>query len=219
MAYEVRFREEAILLRMKGFSLNEIVDKIKISKGTASAWLENIKLDSKALKRLKERKIIGQYKTIQTKKRKKEELLNGLEVETVNKLRAICFNKEIYQLLSSVLFWCEGSKGNLTKVVFTNSDPNMVRFFLGCLRRGFEVKEEKFRIVVHLHSYHNEKTQIEFWSETTRIPISQFTKSFKKKNGGKRIRKDYQGCVSIRYYDARLAKELWVYYNELRKFI
>lgn len=219
MAYTVQLREKAVLLRIKGFSLNEIVDKLRISKGTASAWLKDIELGSKAIERLKERKIIGQYKTVQIKKRKKGELLRGLEVETVKKLRAICFNKEIYQLLSSILFWCEGSKGNLTKVGFTNSDPNMVRFFLKCLRKGFEIKEEKFRIVVHLHSYHNEKTQIEFWSKVTGIPTNKFTKSFKKKNSGKRRRKDYQGCISIRYYDAKLAKELWTYYNGLQRFI
>ena len=219
MAYDRQIKEKAVQLRRKGFSLNEVVRALMISKSTASYWLEDIELGSRAIKRLEKRKIIGQYKTVQIKKIKRVKLFKRLGTEAVKKIELINFDKKIYQLLASVLFWCEGTKGRLARVGFTNSDPKMVEFFFKCLRKGFEIKEEKFRIVVHLHSYHNEKTQIEFWSRVTGVPKSNFTKSFKKKNSGKRIRKDYQGCVSLRYYDARLAKKLWVYYNELQKLI
>ncbi len=219
MTYLLKIKENAIKLRTRGLSLNEIVDRLKISKGTASVWLANIELSSKATKRLEKRQIIGQYKTLLIKKRKRKELFKRLETEAVGKLKEVCFCGVIYQLLAAILFWCEGSKGNLTKVGFTNSDPVMARLFLKCLRKGFKIKEEKFRIVVHLHSYHDEETQIKFWSRVTNIPVNQFSKSFQKKNSGKRVRNNYQGCISIRYYDAMVAKQLWGYCRGLQLFL
>ena len=219
MSYSINVKDRAIGLRKKGYSLNEISKKLTISKSTASLWLNSILLDNKAKKRLKDRQIIGQYKTLLIKKKKRDELFINLGVEAIKKVKEINFSIETYQLLASILYWCEGSKGNLTKVGFTNSDPAMVRLFLKCLRKGFDLSEEKFRVVIHLHSYHNEKTQLEFWSKVTNIPINQFSKSYQKHNSGKRIRNNYQGCVSIRYYNAKLAKELWSFYQGLQKYL
>jgi len=51
---EDRF-QEAKALRIEGYSLNEILAKISISKGTASWWLRDVKLSNKALKIIQER--------------------------------------------------------------------------------------------------------------------------------------------------------------------
>jgi len=43
--------------------------------------------------------------------------------------------------------------------------------------------------------------------------LSQFQKSFQKQNSGKRKHEDYQGCIAVTYYDAKIAKELEAIYN------
>ncbi|NQU83696.1 MAG: hypothetical protein HQ536_03210, partial [Parcubacteria group bacterium] len=73
MAYPLKIKEKAIKLRKKGYSLKEISEKLKIAKGTASIWLNDVKLSQKAQERLQKREILGQYKShlIRRKKRRK----------------------------------------------------------------------------------------------------------------------------------------------------
>ena len=88
-----------------------------------------------------------------------------------------------------------------------------VQYFI---EKGFVIDEGKFRALIHLHDYHGEEKQINFWSKITRIPRKQFFKSYRKPNTGKRIKKDYPGCLAISYYDAKVAKQLWAYYKEIQ---
>ncbi len=128
-------------------------------------------------------------------------------------IKEILKNQSATRLICAILFWCEGSK-TTTQVKFTNSDPEMIKYYLRLLRIGFSVDESKFRALVHLHEYHDEKTQIDFWSKLTNIPKTQFHRSYRKPNTQKRIRENYPGCICITYFDARLAKRLWAYYKE-----
>ena len=66
---------------------------------------------------------------------------------------------------------------------------------------------------MHLHSYHNEETQKNFWANLTKIPKTQFNKTFLKLNTKKRIRENYPGYATIYYYDNKLAKELTSIYE------
>ena len=115
------------------------------------------------------------------------------------------------------MWWCEGNK-NSSFLRFTSSDVTLIKNYLSLLREGFTLDESKFRVLVHLHAYHNNDIQKKFWSKITRIPLSQFNKSFQKVNTGKRTRKDYPGCIALTYYDVRIAKELEALYNEFTKF-
>ena len=83
------------------------------------------------------------------------------------------------------------------------------------IRRGFALQEKKFRAIVHLHGYHDDQQQKIFWSKIAGIPLSQFSKSYQKQNTGKRKRENYQGCLSIRYNDATLARMLDALYHAI----
>lgn len=122
-------------------------------------------------------------------------------------------NKAFWRLTAALLFWCEGSKRYLNDLRFTNSDPNLICMFLFALRKGFAVDEKRFRILPHLHEYHVEKAQQEFWSNITKIPLDQFTKTYWKPHTAARKRDGYQGCISLRYNDATIAKTLDILYH------
>lgn len=213
MKYQLELREEAKRLRQKGFSLKEIAEKLKIAKSTASVWLRDIILDSKVQKRLKERQLLGQYKTIQIKKAKREKLLSYYKKEALKQISQIKFSRKIYKLLCALLFWCEGGKNTQSHVQFINSEPLLIKTFVSLLRSAFEIDEKKFRVLMHLHEYHNEEKQKKFWSETTGIPETQFTKTYWKPHTKKRERNGYQGCVRVSYYDAHVARQLHSWYN------
>lgn len=216
MAHSIELKESAQKLRKKGFSLKEISEKLKISKSTASTWLAHIKLGTKAQRRLIQRRIIGQYKSQQIKRRKRKKLQSQYRRKTLKELSVIKFSREFYKLTSALLFWCEGAK-NQSCVEFINSDPLMIETFLRLLRFAFELDERKFRILMHLHEYHQEEKQKEFWSKITKIPENQFTKTYWKPHTKKRKRENYPGCIRISYYDAHIARQLYAWYNNFAK--
>jgi hypothetical protein len=63
-----------------------------------------------------------------------------------------------------MLFWAEGSRRR-DAVIFTNSDPAMVSFFLAFLRRGFGVTDEKVAVTCNLFADHVERQRTieQFW--------------------------------------------------------
>lgn len=112
------------------------------------------------------------------------------------------------KLLCAMIYYCEGRKDVRSGINFVNSDPGMIRAFLGLLRKSYKLDEKRLRGCVHVHSYHDIDEQLKFWSETCKIPVQQFIKSFQKPHSGLRKKEGYQGCVSVRYCDVKIAREM-----------
>ncbi len=218
MRLPIEIKERAINLRKRGYSVKEIARECNIAQSTSSLWLRNVPLDKKAQERLEKRKLIGYYRAGNTWKRKriereKEELASAREV-----LKEIKYKKTDLKLYCALLYWCEGSKGDKDSVKFVNSDPTLIHLFLFLFRKSFSVDEKKFRAILHLHDYHDDKKQKKFWSKITGIPESQFYKTYRKPNTKKRIKEGYPGCISTAYYDCSVARELKAIYKEFAKF-
>ena len=210
-------KEKAILLRKHGDSLREISEKLKVSKSTASLWLRDLKLSSSALKTLEEKKQNGRKKGNAKQKQKSLQREKDIHDSVVQYLGATPFSKKQAKGLSALLYGCEGSKNETGRMVFINSDPILISFFLQLFRLAFKVNERKFRVLMHLHPYHNEKKQKKFWSEITGVSSKQFSKAYRKSNGKKNIREGYQGCVSVRYNSGAIQRELAMLYKEMIK--
>lgn len=213
MAYPLPLKRKAEHLRKNGYSLKEIAKKLCIAKGTASKWLRDIALSEKALKRLQGRRRLGQYKAQQTRKKNREKKFRQLKAEKRKDLSGSKIDERILKLCCSLLFWCEGGKYTDSHIAFVNSDPILIQTFVNLLRQSFKLDEKKFRALIHIHEYHSDTKQKKFWSKITKIPIGQFTQSYKKPNTKKRKRKSYPGCVRVSYHDAKVAKELKALYT------
>jgi len=204
----IKIKERAFKLRTDGYSVKEIADKLHIAKSTSSLWVRNIKLNQEAQKRLEARKLLGYYRgglTWQKKRIEAEKQRRILVLKVVNRIKKDSNHLKIY---CALLYWCEGGKNEKDSLRFINSDPALIRTFLTLFRKSFITNHKKFRVLLHLHEYHNEKRQKEFWSSLTKIPKNQFLKSFRKQHTAKRIKENYPGCATIYYYDVRLAREL-----------
>ncbi|NQV13083.1 MAG: hypothetical protein HQ530_02150 [Parcubacteria group bacterium] len=199
---------EALRLRQKGFSLSEIQRKVGISKSTASLWLRDVELSSKAIKRLAERGNLGRVNSGKTRARRRQEFerMCGKKIERL--LDRTQVNDDHLKMFCSLLYWCEGGKDIQEGLVFSNSDPALQKTYLYCLRASFPVKEEKFRVLLQLHEYHSIDRQIKFWSKVMKIPQDQFSQPYIKPHTGKRKRENYPGCVNVKYHDSTLAKEM-----------
>ncbi len=206
----VQGRHKAKILRKKGYSLKEIARELNVAKSSASLWVRDVELSAQAQNRLLQNISKGQFnsaKSNRAKTRAKElSYFEGAQRE-IKSLSSE--NKRIYdKLLCAAMYWCEGAKSASSGVMFVNSDPFLVKKFLELLRASFPLDERKFRVCMHLHSYHSESKQLDFWSEVTHINKAQFIKSYRKPNTGKRIHENYPGCVAIRYHSNDLARQL-----------
>lgn len=204
-------------LRRKGYSFREISEKLKISKSTASLWLRDVELSKIAKNRIFKLGVEGRNKgnTSVRKRISKED--KRIVLDAKKSVDNCVLLQNDLKIVCALLYWCEGGKTEKSQLTFVNSDPELIRYFISTFREAFNVEEGKFRILLHVHKYHNMEKQIEFWSKITGIPKNQFTKPFCKTNTGKRIKKDYQGCVSIRYYGRKVRQEIMFLIKEIAK--
>lgn len=213
----IETKEKAFELRKKGYSIKEIAKKLNIAQSTSSVWVRNIKLNKKAQERLKKRRLLGYYKAglrWQEKKKKEQEEYNLSAIEIIKKVKKDNFHNKLY---CALLYWCEGGKAWDTGVRFVNSDPILIQIFLKLFRNSFDIDEKKFHLLMHLHDYHNEQKQKNFWSSVTGIPKNQFYKTYQKSNTKKRQRENYPGCLAIYYNDYRIAREIKTIYKVFSK--
>jgi hypothetical protein len=76
------------------------------------------------------------------------------------------------------LHWAEGAKSR-HQLQFSNSDPEMHRFFIRFVRSYFDVGDERFRVWCNLFADHAERQHDveQFWLDVLRLPGSCLTKS------------------------------------------
>ena len=206
-------KEQAIALRKQGYSYNEISQKLNVAKSTCSLWFKNIRLEKSAIQRLVDRQNNGRSNGHLTLRQYREERDSYIKQKVEKVVQKAKISPEVGKLLCAALYWAEGEKKRNT-VAFSNSNPAMVKVFISLLRNYFDISEKKLNALLHLHGYHNIEKQKHFWSKVTGIPTKKIA-SYLKPNSGINIRPGYPGCISIRYHDVRLAKEIQFLYNAL----
>lgn len=208
MKRQIEEKLQAIAWREKGYSLNEIVEKVRASKSIISVWVRNTPLSESAKERLLARTRLGPIISAEVKRKKTQQILDNHKINASRQIETVELNVPLIRILCSLIYWCEGSKNHYYGMTFTNSDPRLVKTFLFLLRSGFVLDESRFRPCIHLHTYHNPSKQLNFWSKITKIPKRQFIRPYLKPNTGKRIRKDYPGCISVKYHSTDIARQL-----------
>ncbi|HOZ53518.1 MAG TPA: hypothetical protein PK142_02475 [bacterium] len=209
-------KKQAKILRKKGYSFREISEIFNISKSTASLWCRDEFLDNEAKERIKKLGDVGREKGKISVRRNRVR-----ELELIDKNCLVLKNKKYgiddYKLFLSLLYWGEGGKTN-NYFSFINSDPKMIDTFLYLLRKSFVINEKKFRVRLHLHEYHCKKEMINFWSRITGIEKNSFS-VYNKPHTGINKKPGYKGCISIRYGDSRIFKEVFIIIDRFVKYI
>lgn len=193
-------------LRKKGYSINELSRILIVSKSTISKWVNHIELSSKAKKRIENNYSKGQLASQKTIKEKT--MIKNIEADNsaLDKLRSIKLSSDYTVLICSLIYQCEGNKSIKDSITFTNSDPELIRTFLYLFRNSFVLDENKFKVLMHLHGYHNEIKQKKFWSQVTGISQKQFLKTFNKPSTGIYKKDKYEGCIQVRYHDVKIGR-------------
>lgn len=215
MKHSEKTKNIARTLRKKGCSFSEIANDLGIAKSTASLWTGKIVLTRSAKNRITNLSITGRNNSVRNrhKKAQKDTVIRVKSTHEIIETAKI--NNQTIKIFCSLLYWGEGSK-NDSCVRFTNSDPKMVSTFLSFFRKGFgPLDENKFRCVLQLHEYHTEKIEIDYWSQITKIPKEQFTKSYLKPHTGHILHPNYHGTIGVKYYDNKVLLQITTIYNIL----
>jgi hypothetical protein len=113
-----------------------------------------------------------------------------------------------------MLYWAEGSKGR-NSVQFVNSDPAMVRFFVGFLRANYHVDDDAFRVDCNLFADHVERQRTieEFWLTTLDLPHSCLRKSkvnvYSKYSKKKRTNRLPYGTVRVCVHSTAIVQSIY----------
>lgn len=207
MKQKVNEKLQAIAQRKQGRTVTEIAEYLKVSKSSVSCWVRNIPLSQKAQSRLSRKITAGQLAGTKSIRARTASIEKGHFEFAYKQGSELIYNQNHIRTICALIYWCEGAK-KVDRVDFTNADPQLVQLFLNFFRSAFALDESKFRVCLHLHTYHNTTKQISFWSNVTKISKKQFTKPYQKTNTGVQIRENYQGCASIRYHEADVARQL-----------
>ena len=199
----------AIAIRKEGGSVREISSVLGVAKSSVSLWVRDITLSAASKEIIQKKYSNGQLKAQSARRAQTSEKLRSANKFAEDVITKFTQHTSADQIICAMLYWCEGTKSSSDRdFAFTNSDPDLIVTFLRLLRTSFKIDENKFRVCVHLHDYHDVNKQLQFWSKTTTIPLSQFIKPYSKAHTGKQQKEGYQGCVQIRYHDVRVAREL-----------
>lgn len=202
-------------LRENGLSYKEIMQSISfpIAKSTVSDWCKDIELTCEQKNRLEELFKCGSYRGS----------LLGAKTNQIRRLREVEAIKErarleISELTQSelklaglMLYWAEGNKKY--RVGISNSDPGIIHLMMEWFRKICNISDEKFKIYLNIHSGQDESRIKNFWSDVVGIPLSQFGKSYIKKEGtGYRKNILYKGTIKIEIGDKNLLYKIlgWI---------
>lgn len=208
MNFKWELRELACKLRGEGLSYKEIRKKVPVSKSTISRWCNEIELTLEQKLRLGKKydTSLKGAKAVQGKRRLEVNNIISKAREEVGSLKP-----EELKLMGAVLYWAEGNKSHFAGI--TNSDPGIIKVMMRWFREICKVPESKFKAQLHIHSGQDENMMKRFWSSETGIPLSQFCKSFVKKEGtGHRKNTLYNGTLKINIYDKDLLYKIlgWI---------
>lgn len=207
MGYTGKLEEKLIAqdLRRKGLSYGEILRKVNVSKDTLSRWCKDILLTDEQKTRLIYNKSLGQKKgslvaaenkrSLRIKKTTKIYEDSCKEIGKLNKRDRFIFGLALYA--------GEGNKSD-GKPAFVNANPAYIKFIKEWFEEFCDVKTKDFRGSIWLHEGNNELQAKEYWSEISKIPTTQFHKTYvvKRKDNGRKIRKNIHehGVFTIKFY-------------------
>jgi DNA-binding Lrp family transcriptional regulator len=203
-------KNEARLLRKQGRSYGELIKILNVSRSTLFTWIGGMKRPGYITKRdmqLHMKRI--QKMAVEANRKIREERLSKIINRVRKEVSAFSLsNKGCLKSMLAMLYWAEGSKGR-GALVFANTDPKLSLLFLTMLRKAYLIDEEKLRIRLHLHSYHNvAKTKL-FWSTLLGISESKFGKIYiKERSKTKKFRENFAGICFIKYHCEDLRYEI-----------
>jgi hypothetical protein len=196
-------RAQARRLRGQGADYEEIAAALGVAKSTVSLWVRDLPRParlSNAERRKRSAEGVQRYWAAERPAREaKRAAAREAAAAQIGDLSA----RELL-IAGAIAYWCEGTKNKpqrrSDRVVFMNSDPPLIRFFLRFLAATATAPEDlAFRVYIHENA--DAKSAELFWLKITGAKPEQFHRPALKRHIPKTERKNvgenYHGCLRI----------------------
>ena len=198
---EVRARARE--LRSQGLDYEEIVAALGVSKSSVSLWVRDMPRPPRlSYEETRKRAAEGARRYWAAERPAREARREAMRAAAAAEI-GVMSPREIL-IAGSVAYWCEGAKSKpyrlAERVVFINSDPDLIKFFLRFLSAaGVESTQLGFR--VHIHESADIVAAECFWLGVTGAEPAQFLRTTLKRHNPRTVRKnvgaDYHGCLIV----------------------
>ncbi len=208
---KVQQQNQARDLRAQGWTLTEICEAVGCSKASASLWCRDVEIDQAELTRRRRARAADGNAGARARGPNRLQQRKQAEIEAARRsggerLRTLT-DRELL-IAGLALYAGEGSKAD-GAVGFANTNAAMMRFFVGWLRRFFEVDESRLRFSVYLHQGLDLDAANAHWSSVTAIPVTQFRRPYRATpDPSIRTAKHVFGCGTVHYCSSSVHREI-----------
>jgi hypothetical protein len=197
-------------LRAEGRSVKEIARVVGVSVSSVSNWVRDVPLNEEHQIALHGRVVSGHQRGSEANSARARQRRRSFQESG----RSFARRWDATHAAGAMLFWAEGSRSR-NAVVFTNSDPDMVRFFVRFLRRCFDVPDESLAVTCNLFADHIERQRTieQFWLDTLELTHSCLRKStvnvYSKYSRKKRTNRLPYGTVRVVVHSTELVQSIY----------
>jgi hypothetical protein len=205
-------RAQARELRGQGMDYEEIAAALGVAKSSVSLWVRDLPIPARLSQaECRQRSAEGTRRYWAAERPARRALRTAVREVAAAQVGELT-NREVL-IAGAIAYWCEGAKSKphrrSDRVMFINSDPALIRFFLRFLdATGTAQTDLIFRIYIHESA--DVKAAQRFWLEITGAPPASFRSPTLKRHNPKTVRKnvgeDYHGCLRI---DVRRSADLY----------
>lgn len=199
-------RARARELRAQGHAYNQIAGQLGVSKSSVSLWVRDLPCPPRLSYAENRRRSAEGVRQYWAKEREIRGVRRAGEVAAAAADIGKLSDREIL-VAGAIAYWCEGTKRkpphNFERVIFVNSDPGLIGFFMRFLASA-GVESSELTFCVQIHENADVEAAQRFWQEITGAHAGQFTKPTLKRHNPKTNRKNtgdsYHGCLRISVY-------------------
>ncbi len=219
---DVRY-EKAKQLRSQGYSYNEIYKILGVPKSTQSGWFKDFPLSEEARTRINKKVEVGVLNGL-VKRNKAQTLIaqernNNIFLQAKDSIKNFLL-KDLF-FVGVALYWAEGYKRPVKiggrevthhSISFTNSDGEMIKFFMLFLRKCLEIEESRIRLNLRLFDRKQEKQAIFYWLNVTGLKRESLGKISYVKSLSSQSKRQFNrlpfGTIAVRVSDTKKFHQL-----------
>jgi len=196
-------RAVAEAMRRQGYSYSEIQQVVGVSKSSLSLWLKDLALTEDHRIAIEQRKVAGRARTAEALRGRRMARQEHTSQAAAGQIQDLA-ESELF-VAGVVAYWAEGAKSKPwtagQRVIFTNSDPGMIRLFLAWLQL-IGIGPKRLSFAVSIHESADVEAAVGFWAGVVGVPPKRFMRTTLKPHNPKTVRKNvgatYHGCLVVR---------------------
>lgn len=206
-------RQRARDLRLQAYSVPEIADELGVSRSTAYLWVRDIpqsqieQWEARRERATAHAKMMAEARWAEY--REERDARHASITEGTAASVPSLTDQEILRL-GALIYWCEGAKSkpwrSQARVVFVNSDPDLIKLFLTFLRvAGVARQRVQFRVAIHESA--DADAAVAWWARVVGADPAEFLRTTLKRHNPLTVRHNtgaaYHGCLDVRVRQSR----------------